>query len=583
MTKRWVRVFTGGIIGLVLAASWLGCGMKETRIVARVGNALITQKDFETAYLKEKPIYVAKRATLGEKKNFLDRMVNKKLELLAAYQLGIDKEPAVQERINAERHRILYFATMDKNVVYKVIKEKEIRDFYDKSKVEVRVRQILFKVPPGASKDKVETARARAKQVIAELQNGKDFAELAKKYSEDRATAGRGGDMGFVKWGRLEEPLQKAIFSMSRYQITLEPVRSSRGFHILQVTDRRIIPQKPYDVERDNIVRILFRKHRDEIMKRYKEFNKKLEERHHVRIVAANLDTLVAYFSRPEVDSTFRTFRRTKDLTFDWMAPRIRALPLAYVDHKPYRLEDMFASIKERSGGSPLMPMRSTKAVREMLTTEIDIQLAIRYGERRGYDRILPYRELIRNKKEEILTATVRQREIHDKIKITEEMKKKYYKQHPEKYMLPAKADVQEILVSDLDLANRIAKMAKRGVSFDRLAERYNTRVTTKKKKGHLGWLTAKSYGPIGRNALEMKVGEIRGPIKVGKRYSILKVLAHDDARVRDYKEVKANVESDLRRELVRQRETEWRQELRKRFPTRVFTDVLDKSLRDLG
>jgi len=582
MTRRMARLFAGGMAGMILVAGLIGCGVKETRIVARVGNALITQKDFETAYLKEKPVYVAKRATLGEKKLFLERMMNKKLELMAAYQMGIDKEPPIQERINAERHRIIYFATMDKNVVYKVIKEDEIRDFYNKSRIEVRARHILIKVPPGASKDKVDTARARAKQIIAELQSGKDFAELAKKYSEDRATAERGGDLGFIKWGRMEEPIQNAVFSMSRYQITQEPVRSSRGFHVIQVTDRRIMPQKPYEVERDNIVRILFRKHRDEIMKLYNRFNEELEKRHHVRILEANLDTLVAYFSRPEVDSTFRTFRRAKDLTFDWISPKIRALPLAYVDHKPYRLEDMFASIKERAGGSPLMPMRSTKGVKEMMKTEIDIQLAIRYGERKGYDRISPYRQMIRNKKEEILTATVRQREIQDKVKITEQMKKDYYKKHPEKYMLPAKANVQEILVSDLDLANRIARMAKRGVSFDRLAERYNTRVTTKKKKGHLGWLTAKSYGPIGRNALEMKAGEIRGPIKVGKKYSIIKVLEHADARVRSYKEVMGNVESDLRRELIKKRETEWRDELRRRFPTRMFTDVLDKTLRDL-
>ncbi|HHM23800.1 MAG TPA: hypothetical protein ENJ23_02015 [Bacteroidetes bacterium] len=582
MRKRTAKGIVWVVLGALLLSGSLACGNKDVRMVARVGNSLITQKQFETAYLKEKPIYVAKRATLAEKESFLRRMMDKKLELLAAYQQGLDKDPKIRERINSERHRIIYFATMDKNVVFKVIKEEEIRDFYEKSKVEVRVRHILFKLPPGASKDAEQKALAKAKKVISELQSGKDFAELAKQYSEDRATASRGGDMGFIKWGRIEEPLQKVIFKMARYQITTEPVRSSRGYHIIQVTDRRIMPQKPYEVERDNIVRILFRKHRDEIMNVYRKFNEKLERRHHVRFVDANIDTLVAYFSRPEVDSTFRTFRRTKDLTFDWMDPKIRAMPLAYVDYKPYRLEDMFASVKERAAGAPLMPMRNTKGVKEMLKTEIDIQLAIRYGERKGYARVSPYRELIAQKIEEILTGAIRQREIHDKIQITEEMKKEYYEKHPEKYMVPAKAKVQEILVEDVDLANRIAQLAKNGANFDRLAERYNTRVTTKNKKGHLGWLTSNSYGVIGRNALQMKVGEIRGPIKVGKRYSILKVLERQEAHTRPYRDVMANVENDLRRELVQKRETEWKNELKRRFPYRMFRDVLEKSLKDL-
>jgi|GEM_PF-969254 parvulin-like peptidyl-prolyl isomerase len=570
------------LLGIAFVTGIWGCGSEKVRFVARVGNNYVTQEEFEKAFLKEKPVYVAQHATLEEKRRFLQKMLDKKLEYLAALQKGIDREEPVREKLEAERNRILYFATMDKQVVYKIITEEMMRDFYRRSRVEVRARHILFKVPADATPQQVEEARKKAQEVIHELQNGADFAELAKKYSEDRATRERGGDLGFIRWGRMEQPILDAVFKMGKYQFTTEPVRTSRGFHVIQVTDRRIVPQKPFEIEKSNIAQTLFQKHRKEIMELYDRFNQELERRYRVRYLEANIDSMARYFARPEVDSIMRSFEWVSRIQLDWMEPGMRNLPLAQIEGKPYTIEDMFKQVKQRASGSPVMPIHTPKQLREMLQSEVRIALAIRFGQRRRYLHQSPYREEFQKKKEEILRSIIRQRELLDKIEITEDLKKKYYEDHKDNYKVPAKARVQEILVKDVTLANQIAEWAKAGRNFDRLAEKYNVRITTKNKKGHLGWLTRNSYGPIGRNALEMKVGEIRGPIRYGKNYSIIKVLERTEETVQPYEEVKDRVESDLRKELLRRREEDWKHELRKIFPARIYLDNLEKALKEI-
>jgi len=79
---------------------------------------------------------------------------------------------------------------------------------------------------------------ATAKEVAAKLADGGDFAELAKEYSTDTASAENGGVLGYFGAGEMTEAFEKAAFAMKVGEIS-EPVKTDYGYHIIKVTGKK--------------------------------------------------------------------------------------------------------------------------------------------------------------------------------------------------------------------------------------------------------------------------------------------------------------------------------------------------------
>lgn len=118
------------------------------------------------------------------------------------------------------------------------------RDHQDQYRVpeQVNVRHILIKTPlPGpdgkVDDNAVKAAKAKAEDVLNKLKAGGNFAELAKKYSDDTVSAEKGGDLGWINRGQTVPEFEKAAFSLSKGQ-TSGLIQSSYGFHIIQLLDK---------------------------------------------------------------------------------------------------------------------------------------------------------------------------------------------------------------------------------------------------------------------------------------------------------------------------------------------------------
>ena len=119
----------------------------------------------------------------------------------------------------------------------------------------VKARHILFKLDTAATEEEDKEVRAKAESVLKEAREGKDFIELAKKYSEG-PTQSKGGDLGYFSAGQMVKPFEEAAFSMEPGQIS-ELVRTDFGYHIIKVEDVKEASTKPEDEVRDQIVKTL--------------------------------------------------------------------------------------------------------------------------------------------------------------------------------------------------------------------------------------------------------------------------------------------------------------------------------------
>ena len=191
--------------------------------------------------------------------NISDSEIDKNIESLKA---GYSDEKQFEDALKTAGYslstlreqvkwQLLSTKLLEKLVPASSVSEKEAQAYYNKNKASYKVAaakrssHILF-----ASKDE-----ATAKKVLKELQDGADFAALAKKYSTDTASAKNGGDLGWPTQAYVTE-FQQAVDKLSKGQMS-GLVKSAYGWHIIKVTDTRKAGQQSFADAKENVIQTL--------------------------------------------------------------------------------------------------------------------------------------------------------------------------------------------------------------------------------------------------------------------------------------------------------------------------------------
>jgi peptidyl-prolyl cis-trans isomerase D len=118
---------------------------------------------------------------------------------------------------------------------------------------QIRARHILLKIPPGASKETLEEVRKKAEEILTGIKAGEDFAKLAQSQSQDEATAGKGGDLGFFSRGTLNPALETAAFKLDPGKVS-EPVLTPQGYDLIKVEEKKPEVEQDFSSVKDKIV-----------------------------------------------------------------------------------------------------------------------------------------------------------------------------------------------------------------------------------------------------------------------------------------------------------------------------------------
>lgn len=140
--------------------------------------------------------------------------------------------------------------------------EKRIKLTYDndtnkyKQEAQIKASHILIKVD-----DKTTDADAKKKieEILKEVKDGKDFAELAKKHSMG-PTAPKGGDLGFFSKGKMVPEFDKAAFAMKKKGDISDIVKTKFGYHIIKLTDKKEASSQKFEDVKKDIAKELYMK-----------------------------------------------------------------------------------------------------------------------------------------------------------------------------------------------------------------------------------------------------------------------------------------------------------------------------------
>jgi peptidyl-prolyl cis-trans isomerase SurA len=165
------------------------------------------------------------------------------------------------------------------------VSEPKLREYYqahyDGYQVpEVRVSQILVQVPSKALPKDWEAAKKRMGKAQEKLKKGATFEEVAALYSDDKASAAAGGDIGFFARGEMIPVLEREVFKMNVGAVS-NAIQSTQGFYLLKVTEKRGGSTLPFDEIKNRVMEDYYR---EEVTKRYTKWLSDLKARSNVEI-----------------------------------------------------------------------------------------------------------------------------------------------------------------------------------------------------------------------------------------------------------------------------------------------------------
>ncbi len=247
---------------------------QDSTLVASVGDHTITADDVTQAaadFSEELAQVPAER----RQSILIDVLVDMALLAQAAEAAGLDKEPGFQRRLDFLRTRALRNIYVEKEIVG-AITPADIKVEYDKQsaefepQAEISARHILV------------ASRQEAEAVIAELDGGKDFAELAKEKSTG-PSAPDGGDLGRFSRGRMVPEFEAAAFELEAGAYSSEPVKTEFGWHVIKVEDKGETSLPPLAQMEDQVRGALVRQSFETVMA-------KLRAQTPVKIIGAEAD-----------------------------------------------------------------------------------------------------------------------------------------------------------------------------------------------------------------------------------------------------------------------------------------------------
>lgn len=214
------------LVGLGISAFALALAAKEA-VVMTVNGVDVPKSEFEYLYHKNSQQQMSPQPI----EEYVDLFKLYKLKVADARAEGLDTLESFRREMAQYRHDLAVPYMTDSTYLYKLLDESA-----DRAKEEVEARHIMFFKTRDPQKNL--ELRQRADSLLEVLKAGGDFEELAARYSGDRGSNSKGGNMGYISPLRLPYTFETAAYTLKEGEIS-EVIETPPGYHILKGGKRR--------------------------------------------------------------------------------------------------------------------------------------------------------------------------------------------------------------------------------------------------------------------------------------------------------------------------------------------------------
>lgn len=578
MTRN--RLWAGFFFLIVMLVVLIGgCG-KNDPVVAFIGDKdQVSLSELKTEMLRGRPESQWAKFSEKEVNAYLERVIDNKLTMVAALDEGMETNETVLKNYRPRYQNFMLKELYTQEIFGKVIPDADIRAFYAHEGRKVHFSDILLKFskrnPTEVERDSV---KAIADSVYRCLKKGEDFAAMAKAISQHPTSAQNDGKVGVVIWTTAADPIRNQLWEMRKGEIS-KPVANYKGFHILKVDELETVEKEPFEKARGRIRGLLER-----------ERSGQLKERAETYWLDLKADRKVV-FDEDKVTFWAEWFAERGN-TCGPIKEALKALPQAKKDEAVVRWDSGVYTIQlvvDRISTVPdhiELRLGQEKIFREFFERAMQADFLTQRAEALGFQKKAEAQKALRQLKDNEIVRVFIEDRILDNITVTDEAVLAHYEAtKATRYLDKERIKIREIMVRDQALAEKIARKAKAGQNFGRLAQQYTERPNHKKVKGEFSWFTEGRWGEIGKIAWDMKVNQVHGPLYLEKEkaYSIFKMIGRRAQGYFPFKDVEKRVKADLILHKKNMRKEAWLKLVRKKYDIRIVRSEIKKSVSKNG
>ncbi|HOP85793.1 MAG TPA: peptidylprolyl isomerase [Syntrophorhabdaceae bacterium] len=253
------------VIFMLISFVLFACGKTDnSKVLATIDDEKITINEFNKE-LDKIPINMKMMvATQSGKKNYLEKIIMKKLLLREASKENIEKDSEFQERLKEIKEQLIIESLLKKKInVDAQISEADLKQYYEKNKEtfkrdrEINTRHILL------------NTEDEARQIKEKILKGEDFAELARRYSIDPSAKTNGGEIGYHPKGILLPEYEAAAFKLKKVGQVSDIVKTKFGYHIIKLEGIRPPSYVPFEEVKDFIKQKIAQEKQTQALEKY--------------------------------------------------------------------------------------------------------------------------------------------------------------------------------------------------------------------------------------------------------------------------------------------------------------------------
>lgn len=529
--KRW----SPWCLPVVLVYMTVGCATSQKNlddtVLASVNGEPVTVQDLQESFETSHRGHTALLAGAGAVRDFLNKTIDRRLLFQEAQQIGLDKDPSIRQAVNA------LVAGRARDQLYKRevarpqdIPDQAIQQAYDKMAQRSRVRHLLT------------YTREDAERAIVRVRGGEAFGAVAAEVSVS-ATAGKGGDLGFIAWGQLDPLLEGVVEGMQPGDLQ-GPIETNQGWNVLFVEEKRPWTERPELAKLRNPIKMTLSQRA--ISRRSHEYYHELRKRWNAQVFDEALseqNLIAADKAGPDAEVA-------------------KGIIVAKAGERTFSLADLRARLNLEAFQKLPWPF-ALKRIREVLDEAIFASLLEQEALRRGYAEKPDIAREAHKLEYELVLDRLLGTVIFPRVWVTDEEIKASYEANPKPFTEPEAARLGIIALESEQDAEAVLQEVRSGADFATLARRRSKDPGTAQVGGELGWVTKGRLDPaIEAVAFSLKVGEV-GVAKNDNASFVVKLEDRRPPRLQEFTQAKKKAGELLLKERRREEINRWITRLR--------------------
>ncbi|MDP3088749.1 MAG: peptidylprolyl isomerase [Methylotenera sp.] len=193
------------------------------------------------------------------KQAITNKLIDSELVYQEALKIGLDKQTDYIAREELSRRELLTSTFLQDYIKKNPISDADTKAAYEQYKKaygekEYSARHVLVKT------------EAEAKEIIAQLAKGGDFAKIAKEKSIDPGSKEKGGDLGWFSPATMVKPFSDAVAGLQKGAVSATPAQTQFGWHVIKLVDTRTSQPLAYDKVKEGLQKNLQQRNLEKMM-----------------------------------------------------------------------------------------------------------------------------------------------------------------------------------------------------------------------------------------------------------------------------------------------------------------------------